>query len=777
MATPLFLTEGGLHGHMDHLYDNPDLTFSEMKGIFRAAATGKLVGTEKTDGQNLYISYSVKDGKAKAARAGQDIKAGGLDAKALAKKFAGRGTVEAAFVDAFSIFEKAVRSLSPDVQKKIFGEDADIYYNAEIQDPRNRNVINYDTKTLNIHRVGHHVYDKSTGKPVIQTDPETGEESHVDVSENFETLQDALEDMQASILDKDFRLQVNAIRQLNALSDDRPLNIALNDLEKELSKEGVSDNHTVGYYLASRLRAAVRERIKLPMELEANVVRRLMGHKGKQFNLNTLRRGQPKEIAMAITELVQASKVLKFKAIKPIENIVHEFAVEMMKVFQSIFVLDNRKEVKRLQDELQNAIDLIKSANEEETIDKMVSQFKKMRNSVEGVNTAAEGFVFDYNGRTYKFTGNFAPMNQILGMVKPGYSRSKSAKTLKEEVENIAESNVEKIIAIYPGRFQPAGRHHRAAFEWLQTIFGEENTFVATSGKVQKPKSPFNFSEKQTILSAHGIPVQAIVETKNPYKAEEITGKYDPDKTAVVYMVGKKDMEEDARFKNVGGVLKSGQPSYFQDFEKNKHDLRPLRESGYIIVAPHVSLPVEGFGEMSGTVLRQALGKSDANTFKKIMGFYDEEIHQLIKIKLGDPEEERLQEGNDFFSMDYLFSLVDRELNLAYLKQEQLLKEEQEKLKNLEALAGASVQSLGLNQDLADKFMEVFNKLVGELEAEQSEINQKEKEARGREAAAALQKTTQQQPADTPVEENAMSAGAVEGAARKSPWVNLEATK
>ena len=128
-----------------------------------------------------------------------------------------------------------------------------------------------------------------------------------------------------------------------------------------------------------------------------------------------------------------------------------------------------------------------------------------------------------------------------------------------------------------------------------------------------------------------------------------------------------------------------------------------------------------------------------------------------------------------FFSMDYLFSLVDRELNLAYLKQEQLLKEEQEKLKNLEALAGASVQSLGLNQDLADKFMEVFNKLVGELEAEQSEINQKEKEIRGREAAAAVQKT-QQQTAD-PVEENAMSAGDVEGAAGKSSWVNLEATK
>ena len=767
MATPLFLTEGGLHGHMDHLYDNPDLTFSEMKGIFRAAAAGKLVGTEKTDGQNLYISYSIEDGKARAARAGQDIKAGGLDARALAKKFAGRGTVEAAFVDAFSIFEKAVRSLDINTQRKIFGDDAEIYYNAEIQDPRNRNVINYDTRTLNIHRVGHHVYDKSTGKPVVQTDPETGEESHVDVSENFETLQDALEDMQSAILDKDFRLQINAIRQLEALNDDRPLNTALNDLEKELSKEGVSDNHTVGYYLAARLRAAVRERVRLPMELEANVVRRLMGHKGKQFNLVSLRRGQPKEIAEAITDLIQSSKILKFKAIKPIENIVHDFAVEMMKVFQSIFVLDNRKEVKRLQDELENAIELIKSADEEATIDKMVSQFKKMKNSVEGVNSAAEGFVFDYNGRTYKFTGNFAPMNQILGMVKPGYARSKSAKSLKEELENKVESGVEKIIAIYPGRFQPAGRHHKAAFEWLQTIFGEENTFIATSSRVERPKSPFDFSEKQNILSAHGIPVQSIVETKNPYKAEEITRRYDPDTTAVVYMVGKKDMQEDKRFKNVGGVLKSGQPSYLQDFEKNKHNLRPLRQSGYIIVAPHISLPVEGFGEMSGTVLRDALAQSDPDTFEKIMGFYDEEMHQLIKMKLRPEEGAEVNEG--FFSMNCLFSLVDEQLNLAYLKHERLIKEQQENLKNLEALASASVQTLGLDEDHAAKFLKMFNEIIEEVAEEQNMAKQKETETVRAQTAAAMQKA-QQEPAE-PVEENSMGSGAVAGHSG-SPWIN-----
>ena len=54
---------GGLAGHMSHLYENPRLTFNKLKEIFQAAAEGEIEGTEKTDGQNLYLSFSVPDQK------------------------------------------------------------------------------------------------------------------------------------------------------------------------------------------------------------------------------------------------------------------------------------------------------------------------------------------------------------------------------------------------------------------------------------------------------------------------------------------------------------------------------------------------------------------------------------------------------------------------------------------------------------------------------------------------------------------------------------------
>ena len=48
---------GGVAGHMDHLYDNSDLTFSKMKEIMEAASNAELKTEEKVDGQNLFLSY------------------------------------------------------------------------------------------------------------------------------------------------------------------------------------------------------------------------------------------------------------------------------------------------------------------------------------------------------------------------------------------------------------------------------------------------------------------------------------------------------------------------------------------------------------------------------------------------------------------------------------------------------------------------------------------------------------------------------------------------
>ena len=141
---------GGIAGHMSHLYDNPSLTFSKMKEIMKSVYDADIDAEEKVDGQNLFLSYSVKDGKAKGARNKGNLRTGGLNATDLAAKFADRDNLTNAFVDGFSGFEKAVEALSDKEKVQIFGPDATIWYNAEIMDPDNANVILYDSKVLKI---------------------------------------------------------------------------------------------------------------------------------------------------------------------------------------------------------------------------------------------------------------------------------------------------------------------------------------------------------------------------------------------------------------------------------------------------------------------------------------------------------------------------------------------------------------------------------------------------------------------------------------------------
>lgn len=136
-----------------------------------------------------------------------------------------------------------------------------------------------------------------------------------------------------------------------------------------------------------------------------------------------------------------------------------------------------------------------------------------------------------------------------------------------------------KIIAVYPGRFQPMAKHHAETFRWLQDKYGIENTFIVTSGKVDPPRSPFSFEEKQKIINAHGF--DNVVQVRSPYRPVELLQDYDEEDTAVIFLLGEKDAERLSRGK------------YFQKLEGEPTE--PFKDRGYVLVAPHISIPTSNF--------------------------------------------------------------------------------------------------------------------------------------------------------------------------------------
>lgn len=670
------LQEGGVAGHMNHLYDNGDLTFGKMKEIFNAASEGKLIGTEKTDGQNLMISYSIVDGRAKGVRNKGEIKAGGLTPEQLAAKFADRGNpfLKETFTDALSIFEKAVQTLDRKTQEFLFGPDTSIYYNAEVMDPRTPNVIQYDTKTLVIHRVGHIKIDRATGQKV-----------EMDLSRQTAKLESVILAAQERLAKEEYSVQINAVKSLKALDNKKALHSAVAGLNKVLSdtnglsngKSSLSDNSTIDEYMlaktyiqVSALLNNVKPQIGEVSKLaEMNIIKRIIF--GTSVPLTSIYSSlTPKQVEFVKTSILDketVSRILK-TSIEPVETIVSDFATEMLGGLNSAFILDNSKEVKRLQAEVQAAINAIEASGNDSAITMLKYQMNKLK-SAERVTAAAEGFVFDYDGVTYKFTGSFAPINQLLGLFKYGRGDVKPMQKVTEA--KTAVSGVKRVICVYPGRFQPMSIHHVAAFRQLQKKFGEENTFIATSNlggdPAEYPKSPLSFEEKKAIMLLQDIPSKQIALVKSPYAPVEIYSKFDQDTTAIVFAVGAKDMAENPRFKETknGKILKE---------PVNVKELEPLSSRKYYLTTiPHQN-PVVNVKDdngksvklniSSGTQVREILSRGDKNLFKAIMGFYQKGWQDLLMMKFRAAQQNNIKENKLY---DIIRNIVKENKNPYFL--------------------------------------------------------------------------------------------------------------
>ncbi len=453
---------GGLGGHVDHLYDNTDLSFTDMIKIMVAASNGEITGGEKLDGQNLFVSYSVKDGKAKAARNVGNVKKGGMDAEALASKFAGRGTLEAAFNGAFEAFVDAVTQMDDEVKLKIFGPDANIFYNAEVMDPDNPNIINYNSKNLIIHRDGHGEYNR-----------ETGQVTDRDVSAEAALLGNDLKAVEKSDRESAFGIEMKAVEKLRALDGDDAVNNAKSRLKKLLSDSGVGESSTVGEYIVSRLDSLIAELFpSLSDDAKKLLIERMFGIKGVTATQVYKQIADP-SVKVEVRNFIKDQKRVRKEIIFPLEDIVHDFSVEMLDGLKSRFVLSHKDEINRIADKVEKAIEEIEAEADETKLKKLRDNLGKLK-SLDKISSSMEGFVFAYDGHTYKLTGSFAPVNQIMSLIP---WEKKQGVEISENLGN------KEIFSIFPGKFKPPHSGHFLGAKEMVDSYGASKVFIVISKK------------------------------------------------------------------------------------------------------------------------------------------------------------------------------------------------------------------------------------------------------------------------------------------------------
>ena len=219
---------------------------------------------------------------------------------------------------------------------------------------------------------------------------------------------------------------------------------------------------------------------------------------------------------------------------------------------------------------------------------------------------------------------------------------------LSNLIRETIDSTEKEIIAVYPGRFQPMGKHHKATYDWMVSRFGEENSFVITSDKVCLPDSPFCFDDKKQIAKAMGIPESAISKEKIVYAPVTFSfmSNKNPEDYAVVVVIGEKDMKasfdpktgkvEKPRFvkgKSLDGFRADGTPKYFKTYIPGEQ-LAGFNKHGYVIVAPHQDVDLSG-REMSGSSLRNYLPNASDTEFDEILGITDAETVEMMRKKIG----------------------------------------------------------------------------------------------------------------------------------------------
>lgn len=155
-----------------------------------------------------------------------------------------------------------------------------------------------------------------------------------------------------------------------------------------------------------------------------------------------------------------------------------------------------------------------------------------------------------------------------------------------------------KQVVIMAGGFHPFHAGHLALYRSAQKAFPDADVYVAATNDTST--RPFPFAIKEKLAKLAGVEPGHFVQVKSPFQAREITGKFDPATTQLIFVRSEKDANKPPL---PGGIKKDGSPSYLQPLAGNEDNLLPMNTRAYMAYLPTVEF---GPGMTSATQIRTA---------------------------------------------------------------------------------------------------------------------------------------------------------------------------
>lgn len=413
------ISEGGAAGHMPHPFDDLELTFNDAKKMIEAALSGKVeFAQEKLDGQNLMMTY--KDGRALSARKKSQFANQAATAYTKSEFIqSGAGwpdNVKAAFFEAFDDLAAAIEKLPPQDKEKFF-ENGKKFVNFEVIYPGTTNVVPYGSTQIRLH--GFKEYDQAGN--IVNEDSEGGVQ-----------LQKAIESVQASN-QKTYEIRTTDPITLNKTADyEKQKDELLKQLDTIRKNYKLGEQEKMSAYFQAWWKAYIEQRGKeLGYEIPDNTLQLLVNRWGfgdKSTVITKVRKEiTSPEFSKWVDEFDKNGSAAQQKEAKiPIENLFLKLGVYVLQNIQTLVALNPNDSVQQIRNDLATAIRTIRTAAASQDMQDDGKSLQFLKRELQKLQDLGgfesivplEGVVFKYNGKLYKLTGAFAPINQIIGYIK-----------------------------------------------------------------------------------------------------------------------------------------------------------------------------------------------------------------------------------------------------------------------------------------------------------------------------------------------------------------------
>jgi hypothetical protein len=355
---------------------------------------------EKTDGQALAISW--KNGRLIAARNKGHLANAGANAMGIedvASKFGGRGGLTDAYNFAMKDLSSAIQSLSDGQRKKIFDEGK-CFMNLEVIWPTSVNVIPYGQALLIFHNTTcYNEAGVAVGANQSAATMLAGmiKQVNADVQSQY-----TIKGPPVTVLPKNEELSSKQ-------------NKYITQLQRLQHQFQLSDRATVSEYHQAWWENFIdKDKPKL-QKLEREALIRRWAFGDKSFRLNTISDKDAQKWAIE-HDRVNVEKQQK-ENVKPFEELFLSIGADVLSFMGSVLTVNPDIAIRNMAGRLEATADKVRGSGDVSKLQKLEKELQRLQN-IGGKDKIVpnEGIVFVYKGNTYKLTGTFAPLNQILGI-------------------------------------------------------------------------------------------------------------------------------------------------------------------------------------------------------------------------------------------------------------------------------------------------------------------------------------------------------------------------